>query len=289
MKKNEDPLVQPLSIEAVHHKLLTLDEAAAGFFAVTCLLETSSTNCDIKQAIERHAPEGTVVSALTQTGGYGRQGRQWTSPPGGLYLSLLLRPEAHGKDIAEVAELSLVIALAVRRTLLQLGMTEAVSIKWPNDVLCAEGKLSGISVEKIKDAVCVGIGVNALPSAAQQDLSGKNRIAYIRSPHQSGLSPVRCREELSAEHRDFLERIMAELLVQVYLRYNQWLAEGFSSLRDEYRDNASLQGCRVQLRSLSGDVLHEGTVCDVDAQGHLCLIGQAGEHIKASSGEVHIV
>lgn len=289
MEESSHSLIDPLDAGVVYRKLLHLDKAAAEFFTLTCLLDTTSTNFDIKHAIEADAVEGTVVSALTQTGGYGRQGRQWTSPPGGLYLSLLLRPEAHGKRIDEVAELGLIIGLAVRRAILNLGMMEAVSIKWPNDVLCSEGKLSGISVEKVKDAVCVGIGVNAIRSASEQNLPGKNRLAYVQSPRQSGLSPIRCREELAASHRDFLEDIMAELLTQVYFLYNQWLTEGFSSLRDEYRNNAFLQGRHVQLLSLSGDVLCEGTVCDVDEQGHLCLIDQTGIGIKASSGEAHLV
>lgn len=64
-------------------------------FEVTRFGEVDSTNEHIKRLIAQGAPEGTVVIAETQTGGYGRRGHAWSSPQGGLYLSVLLRPGAH--------------------------------------------------------------------------------------------------------------------------------------------------------------------------------------------------
>ncbi|WP_251213228.1 biotin--[acetyl-CoA-carboxylase] ligase [Adlercreutzia murintestinalis] len=126
--------------------------------------EVGSTNTLIKQAIEQGAPEGTAVCARVQTGGYGRQGRAWKSPQGGLYLSVLLRPDV---AVAQLPTLSLVVGLAVRRALVAVCGGDAdrgdpqgssvhlpasdeiaasdvptasvpdIRVKWPNDVVCS--------------------------------------------------------------------------------------------------------------------------------------------------------
>ncbi|MFR3090364.1 MAG: biotin--[acetyl-CoA-carboxylase] ligase [Eggerthella lenta] len=88
--------------------------------------------------MEAGEPEGLVVRALRQVSGYGRQGRSWTSPEGGLYCSLLLRPQVAPR---ELPTLSLVVGMAVRRALVALAgarAEEAVRIKWPNDLVLAQ-------------------------------------------------------------------------------------------------------------------------------------------------------
>ena len=104
-------------------------------FRLRVLDEVTSTNDEVKRALEAGEPEGLAVSARRQTGGYGRQGRTWASPEGGLYLSLLLRPSV---DAALLPTLSLVTALAVRRAvagLLPAEAAESVLVKWPNDLV----------------------------------------------------------------------------------------------------------------------------------------------------------
>lgn len=81
-------------------------------FRVECLEAVGSTNEVVKEALEAGEPEGLAVRARRQTGGYGRQGRTWASPEGGLYMSLLLRPSVPS---AQLPTLSLVVGLAVRR------------------------------------------------------------------------------------------------------------------------------------------------------------------------------
>ena len=87
-------------------------------FRLRELAEVSSTNDVVKRALEAGEPEGLAVRACRQTGGYGRQGRTWTSPEGGLYLSLLLRPRVPS---AQLPTLSLVAGLAVRFVLRHEG------------------------------------------------------------------------------------------------------------------------------------------------------------------------
>ena len=104
-------------------------------FRLRVLDEVTSTNDEVKRALEAGEPEGLALRARRQTGGYGRQGRAWASPEGGLYLSLLLRPSV---DAALLPTLSLVTALAVRRAvagLLPAEAAESVQVKWPNDLV----------------------------------------------------------------------------------------------------------------------------------------------------------
>ena len=78
----------------------------------------TSTNEVVKHALEEGEPEGLAVRARCQSGGYGRQGRTWASPEGGLYLSLLLRPHV---PPAQLPTLSLVAGLAVREAAVALA------------------------------------------------------------------------------------------------------------------------------------------------------------------------
>ncbi len=111
-------------------------------FHVRLLDEVSSTNDEVKRALDNGEPEGLVVRALRQAAGYGRQGRAWASPEGGLYCSLLLRPQVAPR---ELPTLSLVVGMAVRRALVALAgdpAVDVVRIKWPNDVVLVPGRAS---------------------------------------------------------------------------------------------------------------------------------------------------
>jgi BirA family biotin operon repressor/biotin-[acetyl-CoA-carboxylase] ligase len=126
------------------------------------LRETGSTSERARALALAGAPHGTVVTAGRQTAGRGRQGRAWSSPPGSLSLSLVLR----GHD----ALLPLRTGLAVA----DVAGPEA-RVKWPNDVLVEGGKVAGVLAEGRPQEgwAVVGIGVNvavdeaALPAGAR--------------------------------------------------------------------------------------------------------------------------
>jgi BirA family biotin operon repressor/biotin-[acetyl-CoA-carboxylase] ligase len=112
------------------------------------------------------APTGTVVVADRQTGGRGRQGRDWLSPDGGLWLSILL----HEKDVIGLPSISSATG-AGRFALLALVAGLAVAdlaelcggkprIKWPNDVLIDGRKIGGVLAESRDGSIVIGIGVN---------------------------------------------------------------------------------------------------------------------------------
>jgi BirA family biotin operon repressor/biotin-[acetyl-CoA-carboxylase] ligase len=120
-----------------------------------------STNDHLKAMVD--APEFTCVVADEQTAGRGRRARAWHSSPGeGLYLSVLLRPRAGSSS--KIPLISLLAAIAVAETLIERGVA-GVDIKWPNDVLVGERKISGVLAEAAGAGfeslrLVLGVGVN---------------------------------------------------------------------------------------------------------------------------------
>ncbi len=126
------------------------------------LREVDSTNNLAKELAGYGAVEGTVVIAETQKAGKGRKNREWYSPKGGLYFSVVLRPKC---DLREAVKLVFVSGLAVAEVLSKkygLGVT----VKWPNDVLVDWKKVCGVLSEmnvagKDINYLVIGVGVNA--------------------------------------------------------------------------------------------------------------------------------
>lgn len=108
------------------------------------------------------APHGTTIAAREQTGGRGRRGRVWVAPPGGLWLSLVLRPAS----TEGVECLGLRAGLAVAEALeAVLPGLPPIGLKWPNDLMLGERKVGGLLGEARWDAaglgwIVLGIGVN---------------------------------------------------------------------------------------------------------------------------------
>lgn len=130
-----------------------------------------STNTRAGELAQGGAPEGTLVVADQQTGGRGRRGAKWHTPPGkAIAMSLVLRPPVAGLEWTGLGSVALVEALAA------FGVE--ARIKWPNDVLASDRKVAGILAEAAWDGarldhVILGIGVNvgrgAAPDASQVD------------------------------------------------------------------------------------------------------------------------
>ena len=237
-------------------------------FRVQSVPVADSTNALVKAAIDAGEAEGLAVQAARQTAGYGRRGHTWESPEGGLYLSLLLRPEV---DDAQLATLPLVAGLAVREACETVAPGGAFAVKWPNDVYETRGqviclidetndlspcltKIAGISCEKHAGAVCLGIGVDAA------DLPGAPSPDAVRDA----------------------------LLAAFAARYDAWLAGGFAPFAAEFAQVDALAGRAVQIE-VAGRVTAAGIAESVDEAGRLVLRGPDGALIRVSSGEAHIL
>lgn len=253
-----------------------------------------TTNGVIKDAIRTGEPEGLVVSAFKQTSGYGRQGRDWVSPYGGLYASFLLRPNVAQEQLSTIA---LVAALAVRDAILaalaSVGVhaSREINVKWPNDVLCAQGKLSGISSEFVHGALCIGIGVNVFEPYEHMCVTGKNTPAYVAQLISSDKQVFGCLQEdsLSAQERTFICSVRAALIASFQERYSQWAAQGFAACAEDFRDCMTLLGSQIEVVKLDGTPLAQGKVVGVNNDGLLLVQDAAGATIGVASGEAHIL
>lgn len=132
----------------------------SSLFCVHLFDTLPSTNQKLWQLLAQGAKPGTVVIATQQTAGRGQWGREWSSPAGGLYLSVAL---AANLPAEQSYQLTLSSAWGIATALRDRGVP--VSLKWPNDLILESRKLGGILTEtkvrqgKINLAV-VGVGIN---------------------------------------------------------------------------------------------------------------------------------
>ncbi len=130
-----------------------------------------STNTEALKQARLGADEGICILASEQTAGRGRHGRVWLSPPdAGLYFSVVLRPKITTKFLSLI---TLMTGVAVHDTLAEFGIK--LDIKWVNDILVNEKKISGILAETAETpkglAVVVGVGINIRSSNFPAEIS----------------------------------------------------------------------------------------------------------------------
>lgn len=231
----------------------------------------TSTNDEARALAEAGAEDGTLVWAREQSDGRGRQGRVWASPPGNLYISLILRPEC---ALAEAAQLGFIAALAVGEAIGSVGppLLE-LTYKWPNDVLLNERKCAGILLESkttpegAVDFIILGVGVNVASYPEDTDFPATS-LRFEGTPPD--VSEV-----------DLLEAFSRHFLTWV----NAWLDDGFARVRRAWLIHAHKLGEEIEVR-LTKETL-TGTFKDLEASGALILELPGGEVRRISAGDVY--
>lgn len=219
----------------------------------------TSTNQTAWELCDRGADAGTVVIALQQTAGKGQWGRQWSSPAGGLYLSVLLAPNL---AIEHSAQLTLCSAWGIARTLRKIpgklsGVSDQipVQVKWLNDLVLQGRKLGGILTEtrirqgQISRAV-VGVGINWANSVPE---TGVNLKSFLK---QQEIPLI-----------ESLEMLAALTIYGVLFGYESWQQKGMEALLPSYLE---LLAFRDRPLVIDG---RAGTIVGVTPQGELrvCL------------------
>ena len=131
-------------------------------------VETATSSSDlVRVAAANGAAEGTGFLVGRQTKGRGRRGRYWASRQGGMYYSVLLKPQFPS---SRWFGLSFIACLAIRDVIASYLTDQTIGLKWPNDVVVAgRGKLCGILIEVAGENLIVGTGVNIAPVAPFAD------------------------------------------------------------------------------------------------------------------------
>jgi BirA family biotin operon repressor/biotin-[acetyl-CoA-carboxylase] ligase len=236
-------------------------------FTVHALATVDSTNDNAKTLAQAGAPHGTVVWAAEQVAGRGRFSRAWTSPPGNLYMSVVLRPQVAPP---RTAELGFIAALAVAETVetfLPSGAT--VQLKWPNDVLVGGAKISGILLEGQFSGqgiawVVAGIGVNIVSMPQSPAYPTTSLVA-------SGAAGVT------------VAAVLGELLARLGAWLSAWREAGFEPVRAAWMRRAARLGDPVSVRI--GPEPLTGRFGGIDHDGALLLETTAGTR-RITAGEV---
>lgn len=225
--------------------------ADAGF---DCLdLETvDSTNAEgFRRAASLVRP--LWIIAGTQTAGRGRRARPWTSPPGNFHGTLVLRLQ---EPPSRIALRSFVAALALHDALAAvIGTSGTLSLKWPNDLLLEDRKVSGILLEASAGLLCIGIGIN-LEAAPPPEAVEPGAVPPVSVRAVCGAAPS--------------PQAVLERLAPAYLRREaQFQAEGFGSIRADWLARAARLGKRIVART--GSDVREGVFETIDSDGNLVL------------------
>lgn len=232
------------------------------------LRSVDSTNRYARELAARGAAEGTLVVADEQTAGRGRRGRGWLSPAGeGVFMSLILRPQAHP---SQVAGLSLQAALATARAIASVTGLDA-RIKWPNDIVCGGKKVCGMLLEMNADEqsvrdVVAGIGINV---------------------HQRDFPPEIAQ---TAASLDLLTgtSVNRAALVRAFLQEFETVSSmaQAGTLMDAYRKCSATLAQRVQVIAPSGTFT--GTALEVTDSGSLIVLDEQGQRREVLAADVSV-
>lgn len=241
-------------------------------FRIEILDSAISSNTLLMGQAACGAPSGSVLAAEWQSGGRGRMGRAWHSGLGNaLTFSLLWRFEC---GLAALSGLSLAAGVALVRALRGLGV-EGASLKWPNDVLGARGKLAGILVEAQGDmlgpsALVIGIGLNLSSSGTTMSRIGQ---------------PATSLEDMTTTvpERNLL---LAAILRELYGALDEFSRNGFAALRAEWESCHGARGQQVWLLLPDGGKV-AGIARGVAADGSLELETAQGTR-RFNVGEVSL-
>ena len=212
-------------------------------------------------------PDGIVVTALHQTLGRGRMGHNWSAPKGSaLLVSIGIRVPA-----SALSSLPFAVGLAVRETILSLSSARPL-LKWPNDVLCDDRKISGILCESRSIGqdvlnVALGIGLNVTVHTFPESAHGVSLDSYVSPPPTLG-------------------NVLTNLIEHVPKWIDASLTQSLSSILDEWRSAAYGIGSVITATQHDGSMI-SGTFRNVDNDGAL-LIDTARGTERLLAADVHL-
>ena len=250
------------------------DDARAHIESLQVEWTLESTNTKLLDAWPPAAGFASVVLAEHQTGGRGRRGRSWVAPPGGaVCLSVSWQ---YAELPADLSALSLIAGLCVVDALHELGV-EGVNLKWPNDLVTANGKLGGILIEMRAEAggpvhVVIGIGLNVLlHDEARDAVKAAGNVA----------DDIRAHRDPAPDRNAVVAGILGRLLPAL----REFPRHGLKPHLSHWNACDALFGREVNVENV-GEITR-GVARGIDAHGALLVETPGGVH-RFISGEVSV-
>lgn len=232
--------------------------------------EVMSTNTIAKFLSMNGVGNGAVVISEKQTKARGRSGKNWESPLGGVWLSIILNPNVNHSKIPLI---TLATGVAVENTLKRIGVKNA-EIKWPNDILIHGKKVCGILTEAITsfntiESVIIGVGIDA-------NISIEN-------------FPEELRENMTTLNGEIGEKVDENLLIKLFLEEfekisEQFINEEYETILKEWRKNSYTIGKIVEVHEPFSKP-YDGYVLGISRDGSLVVEKIDGTLEKVISGE----
>lgn len=231
--------------------------------------EIESTHTEAKRLPKTDVNTGLVILAKKQSAGRGRLGREWASPEGGIWMSVILSP---GLPIIDIYRIGLGAALSGAKTLRSYGLGAAV--KWPNDIMINNRKVGGILLEAQGEAdniasLILSIGLNANFSFADMDKPPPGAISAMEA-YGSTININNACADLISNINDILAGIYSGKWAVIY----QQLCE------IDY-----LKGKRVKIELPEKKEL-VGTYNGISETGQLHVLTDRGVMQQVSMGEI---
>lgn len=221
-----------------------------------------STNEEAKKLADKGVKEGTVIIAKMQKAGKGRLNRDWVSPKGGLWFSIVLRPDIGSEDSTKITMLA---GIAVVESIRYYGID--ASIKWPNDVLINGKKVCGILTEmrshnKDVDYIVLGLGINV-------------NFDLEELPEQIRSSATSLRYEVGRDVQ--IQGLLQQIITEVDYYYDILKSGESDKIVENWKKLCDTLGRNVKIKSLNETI--EGVAFDIDDMGALS--------VKAGDGKIH--
>ena len=239
---------------------------------IICLDDVDSTNTVLRNLADKGAVSGTLVTAESQSAGRGRRGRTWVSPKGSsISMSLLIRPDFEPE---KARMLTVIMALSAAQGIVKSTGLKA-EIKWPNDIVVNNKKVTGILTEMILNSetgpyVIIGTGINVNIEEFPDEIKDMATSLKIESGKEES------REEIIALTMSCFED-----------NYNRFLkTKDISLLKGEYE--SLLVNKDKEVLVLGEKEPYKGTALGIDNEGELLVKDEDGNINKIYAGEVSV-
>ena len=212
-----------------------------------------STNTYLKELVRRgDHPEDRVVISDSQTGGRGRTGKTFFSPEGGLYLSVLIKPECSVEDTVKITCAAGVVAAEILHG----------KIKWVNDIIIDGKKVCGILCEKAGNYIIIGVGIN------------------LKEPEGGFPEEIQTIAGTVEGDKDKLaKKLIGELAKLSDPKQINRLMKKYKKLSCILRHFVTVKSAEKEYKAL---------VLDINSEGHLIVEKEDGERVCLTSGEVSL-